>query len=95
MTVPLDAFRPTPTTFIMPPLPTTLSEELLTTVDSLRRRRTDLSDFQIPRLRNCTGPLAIQQQYAAELREDLDTFARQVDVRLYLKLHRLMARISE
>lgn len=79
----------------MAPLPSTLSEELLTTIDSLRRRRTDLSDFQIPRLRNCTGPLAIQQQYAAELREDLDTFARQVDVRLYLKLHRLMARISE
>lgn len=79
----------------MAPLPSTLSEELLTTIDSLRRRRTDLSDFQIPRLRNCTGPLAVQQQYAAELREDLDAFARQVEVRLYLQSLRPVARISE
>ena len=79
----------------MAPLPSTLSDELLTAIDSLRRRRTDLSEFQIPRLRNCTGPLATQQQYAAELREDLDTFARLVEVRLYLISHIHIARISE
>lgn len=79
----------------MAPLPSSLSEELLTTIESLRRRRKDLSNFQLQRLRSCTGPLAIQQQYAAELREDLDTFARQVEVRHPLQLHRLIARISE
>ncbi|EPT00578.1 hypothetical protein FOMPIDRAFT_1162936 [Fomitopsis schrenkii] len=63
----------------MAPLPSSLSEDLLTIIESLRRRRKDLSDFQLQRLRSCTGPLAIQQQYAAELREDLDTFARHVE----------------
>ena len=64
----------------MAPLPSSLSEELLTTIESLRRRRKDLSNFQLQRLRSCTGPLAIQQQYAAELREDLDLFAKQIEV---------------
>jgi len=63
----------------MPPLPSTLGEEIASAIESLRRRRKDLSDFQIQRLRTCTGPLAVQQQYAAELREDLDIFARQVE----------------
>ncbi|KZT65307.1 Sec20-domain-containing protein [Daedalea quercina L-15889] len=63
----------------MPPLPSTLNKEIISAVDSLRRQRSDLSDFQIQRLRTCKGPLAVQQQYAAELREDLDTFARQVE----------------
>ncbi|KAH9833336.1 Sec20-domain-containing protein [Rhodofomes roseus] len=63
----------------MPPLPSTLNEEIVSTIESLRRRRKDLSEFQIQRLRTCTGPLGVQQQYAAELREDLDAFTRQVE----------------
>jgi protein transport protein SEC20 len=34
----------------------------------MQRRAKDLEDFQIPRLRDWKGSLAIQQQYASELR---------------------------
>ncbi|PSR76589.1 hypothetical protein PHLCEN_2v8347 [Hermanssonia centrifuga] len=63
----------------MPPLPSTLGENTKLSIESLERRQKDLRDFQIPRLRSCTGPLVTQQQYAAELREDIEAFARQVE----------------
>ncbi|KAI0656886.1 Sec20-domain-containing protein [Cubamyces menziesii] len=63
----------------MPPLPSALDEETANLIDLIQRRQKDLSEFQIPRLRQCTGPLALQQQYAAELRDDLDVLARQVE----------------
>ncbi|KAI0676488.1 Sec20-domain-containing protein [Trametes maxima] len=63
----------------MPPLPSVLDEETSNLISSLGRRQKDLADFQIPRLRQCTGPLGVQQQYAVELRDDLDAFARQVE----------------
>ena len=64
----------------MPPIPSTIDEEASNTIASLERRQKDLLDFQIPRLRDCTGPLTLQQQYAAELRDDLDVFSRQLEV---------------
>lgn len=64
----------------MPPIPNTLDEEALQLVLSLERRQEDLSEFQVPRLRSCTGPLSLQQNLAAELREDIDNFSRQVEV---------------
>ncbi|EMD35457.1 hypothetical protein CERSUDRAFT_96573 [Gelatoporia subvermispora B] len=63
----------------MPPIPSTLDEQTSALIASLQRRQKDLAEFQIPRLRTCTGPLATQQQFAVELREDLDAFSRQVD----------------
>ncbi|KAJ7728421.1 Sec20-domain-containing protein [Mycena maculata] len=63
----------------MPPLPSTFDEETLQLVAAAQRRETDLADFQIPRLRTCQGPLSLQQNLAAELREDIDTFARQIE----------------
>ncbi|KAJ7692336.1 Sec20-domain-containing protein [Mycena metata] len=63
----------------MPPLPTTFDEETLQLVASARRHEKDLAEFQIPRLRSCQGPLSLQQNLAAELREDVDTFARQIE----------------
>lgn len=66
----------------MPPLPSSISEETANIVDSLTRRQKDLQDLQIPRLRQFRGSLATQQQYAAELREDLELFSRGVKVRL-------------
>lgn len=67
----------------MPPIPSQLDEETLNLISSLQRRRKDLGEFQIPRLSTCKGPLATQQRYAAELREDLDLFAKQVEVRVH------------
>ena len=64
----------------MPPIPSTLDEETSNIIASLERRQKDLVDFQLPRLRSCTGPLTLQQQYAAEIRDDLDIFARQLEV---------------
>ncbi|KAI0739025.1 Sec20-domain-containing protein [Daedaleopsis nitida] len=63
----------------MPPLPSALDEDSASTIASLERRQKDLLDFQLPRLRACTGPLTLQQQYAAEIRDDLDVFSRQLE----------------
>src|ERR1700730_9897967 len=64
----------------MPPLPSTLDEETQNLIESIRRRQKDLSEFQIPRLRDCRGPLTVQQTILADVREDMETFARQVEV---------------
>ena len=64
----------------MAPIPSTLQADIRTQIDALNRRQKDLREFQIPRLRKCEGPLATQQQYAAELREDIEVFARQIEV---------------
>ena len=65
----------------MAPLPSLLDEKTTKTIASLERLQKDLSDFQIPRLRTFTGPLAQQQQFATELRDDLDLFGLQLEVR--------------
>ncbi|KAJ7512673.1 Sec20-domain-containing protein [Mycena galericulata] len=63
----------------MPPLPNTFDEETLELVAAAQRREKDLTEFQVARLRACQGPLSVQQNLAAELREDIDTFARQIE----------------
>ncbi|KAJ6588846.1 Sec20-domain-containing protein [Mycena capillaripes] len=63
----------------MPPLPNTFDEETLQLIAGAQRHERDLAEFQIPRLRSCQGPLSLQQNLAAELREDIDTFARQIE----------------
>lgn len=65
----------------MPPLPDTFEAEISDLLSVARRRQTDLVEFQIPRLRSCKSSLSLQQNLAAELREDIDSFARQVEVR--------------
>jgi len=60
----------------MPPLPSSEAADL---ISSLQRRQKDLSEFQIPQLRDCKGPLALQQNLVAQLREDIETFSRQVE----------------
>lgn len=66
----------------MPPLPTSFDDATNTSIASIQRRQIDLREFQIPRLRGCTESLAVQQQYAAELRDDLETTTRLVEVSL-------------
>ncbi|KAG1833264.1 hypothetical protein DFJ58DRAFT_822439 [Suillus subalutaceus] len=63
----------------MPPIPTTLDAETHSLIDSIERHHNDLSTFQIPRLRACTGPLTTQQAWAAEVREDIEGLARQIE----------------
>ena len=66
----------------MPPLPTTFDDATNASIASIQQRQNDLREFQIPRLRGCTESLAVQQQYAAELRDDLETTTRLVEVSL-------------
>ncbi|CAK5273838.1 unnamed protein product [Mycena citricolor] len=63
----------------MPPLPLKFDEETLKLLDAVERHAKDIEDFQIPRLRSCEGPFAVQQTLASELREDVDALARQVE----------------
>ena len=64
----------------MAPIPVSLDDETKNLIDGLQRRQKDLAEFQVPRLHQCKGPLAEQERLAAELKEDLDVFGRQVDV---------------
>ncbi|KAI0064328.1 Sec20-domain-containing protein [Artomyces pyxidatus] len=63
----------------MPPLPLSFDESTTASISAIQRRAADLEEFQIPRLRDCKDSLVVQQQYAAELREDLEALARLVE----------------
>ncbi|KIK93364.1 hypothetical protein PAXRUDRAFT_829049 [Paxillus rubicundulus Ve08.2h10] len=63
----------------MPPLPTTFDVDALALLEAIERRQNDLTTFQIPRLKTCTGPLVIQQAWAAEVREDVEQLATQIE----------------
>lgn len=65
---------------IMPPIPVAFPENILRLISSVERRRTDLDEFQIPRLRSCNGPLSLQQNLAAEVKEDIESLSQQVEV---------------
>ncbi|KIJ55654.1 hypothetical protein M422DRAFT_240265 [Sphaerobolus stellatus SS14] len=60
----------------MPPIRSTVQQETIDLIDSLSRRQKDLQEFQIPRLRDYKGPLITQQQYAGEIRDDLEIFSK-------------------
>ena len=68
---------------VMPPLPTTFDDATNASISSIQRRQNDLREFQLPRLRGCSESLTEQQQFAAELREDLETITRLVEVSSY------------
>lgn len=63
----------------MAPIPSLLPPETQDSIASLTRKQKDIIDFQISRLRKCTGPLATQQQLGSELREDVEGFVRHVE----------------
>lgn len=66
----------------MAPIPSSLDTETINLIDNLQRRQKDLNDYQVPRLRDCKGPLSVQQKFAAELKEDLNAFGQQIEVRV-------------
>jgi protein transport protein SEC20 len=79
----------------MPPIPITLDQETLALISSANRRANDISEFQVKRLHDCEGPLSLQQNLASELREDLDTLARMVEVGFVLVLYRHLDFLKE
>lgn len=56
-------------------------DEAVQVHDGLIRRLKDFQEHSIPNLRDCKGPLAFQQQLAAEIRDDMDIFNRELQVR--------------
>jgi protein transport protein SEC20 len=62
----------------MPPIP--FDQDVLDLIDAINRRKKDLVEFQIPRLKACKGPLSVQQQYVVEVRDDTEALTRQVEV---------------
>jgi hypothetical protein len=64
----------------MPPLPIILDEQAQRLIFSAQRLRDDLVEVKIPGLRGCTGPKALQQRLAEELREDVNRLARELEV---------------
>ncbi|KAH7341689.1 Sec20-domain-containing protein [Rhizoctonia solani] len=63
----------------MPPVVSPLFIEAQTAHEGIYRRLRDLNEFQIPRLRECKGPLTLQQQFAAELRDDTEAIAKRIE----------------
>ncbi|KAG8743655.1 hypothetical protein FRC10_011624 [Ceratobasidium sp. 414] len=63
----------------MPPIVSPLFTEAQATHEGVSRRLKDLDEYQIPRLRDCKGPLAQQQQFAAELRDDIEALAKRLE----------------
>ncbi|KAF9005084.1 Sec20-domain-containing protein [Cyathus striatus] len=63
----------------MPPIPINFDSETVQLIESIERRHKDLAEYQIPRLESCRDPLATQQRFAAELREDLDLVGREIE----------------
>lgn len=47
---------------------------------SLRRRLADLDTFQLPRLRSCRGPIGLHAELADELRLDLESVRKGLEV---------------
>ncbi|CAE6419543.1 unnamed protein product [Rhizoctonia solani] len=63
----------------MPPIASPLFIEAQTTHEGISRRLRDINKFQIPRLRECKGPLTLQQQFAAELRDDTEAITKRLE----------------
>ncbi|VDC00158.1 unnamed protein product [Peniophora sp. CBMAI 1063] len=63
----------------MAPLPPAYDSTAAAAFTSIQRRVVDVREHQIPRLRDCKESLAVQQQYNAELQEDLETLGRLVE----------------
>lgn len=70
----------------MAPIPSGFDNETNTLILDLQRRQKDLSDFQLGRLRECRESVAVQQRFANEMKEDLDFFERQTEVRIPLRM---------
>jgi len=63
----------------MAPIPNTLPEDALSLVSATERRYNYLIESELPKLRQCIGPLSLQQTLAEDLRVDTVALTRQVE----------------
>lgn len=74
----------------MAPIPSRLPEDVISLLSSTERRYKHISEFTIPELRRCTGPLSVQQRLADDVREDTLALSRQIEVSGTLHLLHLL-----
>ncbi|KAJ9094015.1 hypothetical protein QFC20_006995 [Naganishia adeliensis] len=56
-----------------------MSSEAQQITTSIRRRLADLQTYQLPRLRDCKGPIDLQRELSAELKDDIRKVKRSID----------------
>ncbi|KAI5451343.1 Protein transport protein sec20 [Naganishia albida] len=56
-----------------------MSSEAQQVSSSVRRRLADLQTYQLPRLRDCKGPIDLQRDLSAELKDDIRKVKRSID----------------
>jgi len=64
----------------MAPVPSRLPEETLSLISAAERRYKHIAETEIPELRNCIGPLSVQQALAEDVRGDTIALTQQVEV---------------
>lgn len=64
----------------MPPLPVTSDLDPQSQLANIHRRLNDLRTFQLPRLRECKGPLDLHRELAEEMRGDLERVRLGIEV---------------
>ena len=64
----------------MAPISNTLPEDALSLTSAAERRYNYLTESELPKLRQCIGPLSLQQTLAEDLRVDTVALTRQVEV---------------
>lgn len=67
----------------MAPIPVHFPEETYALISAAERRFRHIHEVEIPKLRDCAGPLAVQQTLAEELRENTVLLAKQIEVHLH------------
>jgi len=63
----------------MAPIPNTFPEDALSLISAAERRYNYLTDSELPKLRQCIGPLSLQQTLAEDIRVDTVALTRQVE----------------
>ncbi|KAF9055800.1 Sec20-domain-containing protein [Panaeolus papilionaceus] len=63
----------------MPPISIRLSDDAKSLISGLERRFRFLQEEQVPKLRECSGPLSTQQTLAEDIREDTVSLGRQIE----------------
>jgi protein transport protein SEC20 len=61
------------------PIPNTFPEDALSLISAAERRYNYLTDSELPKLRQCIGPLSLQQTLAEDIRMDTVALTRQVE----------------
>lgn len=59
-----------------------MSLDVESSLSATSRRLTDLRDFQLPRLQKCVGPIGLYRELGEEMRVDLETVRRPLEVRM-------------